>query len=176
MGKRLFLWETAGFLWTAAIGTLLHFLYDWSGGNAVAAAFSEVNESTWEHMKLLFFAMLFFSVVQVCVMGRTYPDLPAVRTVSILTGLLLIPILFYSYTGALGIRISWVNIAIFYVSALCAFVLDFSLLRRGRLRAPWQQLAGLAVLWTLAFAFVWLTFRPLPFPLWQDPVTGRFGI
>ena len=176
MGKRLFRWEVAGFLWTCGAGTLLHFLYDWSGGNAVAAAFSAVNESTWEHMKLLFFAMLFFSVVQVCAMGRNYPNLPAVRTVSVITGLLLIPILFYSYTGALGVRIGWVNIAIFYVSALCAFLLDFRLLRKGRLSAPWQQVAGLAVLWALAFAFVWFTFRPLPFPLWQDPVTGQFGI
>ena len=176
MGKRLFLWETAGFLWTAAIGTLLHFLYDWSGGRAVAAAFSAVNESTWEHMKLLFFAMLLFSVVQICVMGRNYPNFPAVRTLSILAGLVLIPALFYTYTGALGVRIDWVNIAIFYVSALCAWALDFSLLRRGRLNAAWQQVAGLAVLWALAFAFVWLTFRPLALPLWQDPVTGRFGI
>lgn len=176
MGKRLFLWETAGFLWTAAIGTMLHFLYDWSGGNAVAAAFSAVNESTWEHMKLLFFAILLFSVAQVCLMGRTYPNLPAVRMVSTVAGLLLIPALFYTYTGALGIQAAWANIAIFYVSAFCAFLLDFCLLCKGRLNAPWQQVAGLAILWALAFAFVWCTFRPLPFPLWQDPVTGQFGI
>lgn len=176
MGKRLFLWETAGFLWTAAIGTMLHFLYDWSGGNAVAAAFSAVNESTWEHMKLLFFAILLFSVAQVCLMGRTYPNLPAVRMVSTVAGLLLIPALFYTYTGALGIQVAWANIAIFYVSAFCAFLLDFCLLCKGRLNAPWQQVAGLAILWALAFAFVWCTFRPLQFPLWQDPVTGQFGI
>ena len=170
------LWQWAGFAAATFGGTILHFLYDWTGNSLWISPFSGVNESTWEHMKLLFFAMLFFSVVQVCVMGRNYPNLPAVRTVSVITGLLLIPILFYSYTGALGVRISWVNIAIFYVSALCAFLLDFSLLRKGRLSAPWQQVAGLAVLWALAFAFVWFTFRPLPFPLWQDPVTGQFGI
>lgn len=32
MGKRLFYWELAGALFTAAMGTLLHFVYDWSGG------------------------------------------------------------------------------------------------------------------------------------------------
>ena len=31
MGKRLFYWELAGALFTAAMGTLLHFVYDWSG-------------------------------------------------------------------------------------------------------------------------------------------------
>ena len=40
MRKRLFYWELAGFLFTAALGTLLHFVYDWSGGSTLAAAFS----------------------------------------------------------------------------------------------------------------------------------------
>ena len=68
MRRRLFFWELAGFLFTGALGVLPHFLYEWSGGNTLAAAFSAVNESTWEHMKLLFFPMFVFSVFQVCIM------------------------------------------------------------------------------------------------------------
>lgn len=44
MGKRLLYWELAGALFTAALGTLLHFAYAWSGGWSVAAAFAAVNE------------------------------------------------------------------------------------------------------------------------------------
>ena len=58
---------------------------------------------------------------------------------------------------------------------LGAFALDFALLRRGRLSARWAQLLGLAVLWGLAFCFVWCTFRPPQIALWQDPVTGQYG-
>ena len=132
MGKRLLLWETVGFLWTAAAGTLLHFVYDRSGGSAFAAAFSAVNESTWEHMKLLFVPMFLLTAVQMGVLGRTYPNLPAVRAVSILTGLALIPVLFYTYSGVLGFSVAWGNIAVFYLAALAAFVLDCHLLRRSR--------------------------------------------
>ena len=39
------------------LGTLLHFTYEWSGGNLLVASFSAVNESTWEHLKLLFYPM-----------------------------------------------------------------------------------------------------------------------
>lgn len=176
MRKRLFWWEAAGFLFTAAAGSLLHFVYDWSGGNTIAAAFSAVNESTWEHMKLLFFPMFLFSLVQVCVMGRNYPNFLAARTVSILTGLLLIPVLFYTYTGILGYNLDWANIAVFILAALGAFMLDFFLLRRTCLAAPWQQILGLVVLWALAFCFVWCTFYPVQIALWQDPVTGQFGV
>ena len=95
MRKHLFFWELAGFVFTGAAGTLLHFVYEWSGGSVLAAAFSAVNESTWEHMKLLFFPLFLFSMVQFCLMGRNYPNLPAVRAVSTLTGLALIPVLPY---------------------------------------------------------------------------------
>ena len=176
MRKRLFYWELAGFLFTAALGTLLHFVYDWSGGSTLAAAFSAVNESTWEHMKLLFFPLFLFSMVQFCLMGRNYPNLPAVRAVSTLTGLALIPVLFYTYTGVLGYHVMWADVAVFFLADLGAFLADFSLLRRGRLSQPWQQLLGLAVLWALAFCFVWCTFRPVRLALWRDPVTNQFGI
>ena len=160
MGKRLFYWELAGALFTAAMGTLLHFVYDWSGGWGAAAAFSAVNESTWEHMKLLFFPMFLFSVVQVCCLGRNYPNFLAARGVSTVTGVALIPVLFYTYTGVLGRHLLWADIAVLYLSVLGAFALDFRLLRRGRFTSLWQQILGLLALWGLAFLFVYCTFHP----------------
>ena len=175
MRKRLFFWELAGFLITGALGSLLHFVYAWSGESPAAAVVSAVNESTWEHMKLLFVPLFLFTVVQVCAQGRNYPNLLAVRAVSTLTGLILIPVLFYTYTGVLGRSIDWVNIVIFFLADLGLFALDGWLLRRGRLSAPWQQILGLAALWALAFCFVWCTFRPVELALWRDPLTGGYG-
>ena len=176
MRRELFYWELGGFLLTAALGTLLHFTYDWSGEWVVTAAFSAVNESTWEHMKLLFFPMFLCSVVQVCVMGRSYPNFLAVRALSIVLGLLLIPTLFYTYSGALGFSVMWVDIAIFYLAVLGAFLLDIRLLENGRCSSGWQQVLGLLVLWGLAFLFVYFTFRPPELALWRDPVTLQYGL
>lgn len=176
MRKRLFLWEVAGFLWTAALGSLLHFAYEWSGGSVAAALVGAVNESTWEHMKLLFVPLFLLSMGQVCFMGKTYPDFLAVRAVSTLTGVALIPVLFYTYTGVWGQMWNWANIAVFFLAAFGTFALDACLLRRNRLSSPWQQMLGLAVLWALAFCFIWCTFRPVHLALWQDPLTGRYGI
>lgn len=176
MRRKLFFWELGGFLFTGALGTLLHFIYEWSGGSVWAAWFSAVNESTWEHMKLLFVPLFLFSVVQICLLGRNYPNLPAVRALGALTGIVLIPVLFYTYTGVLGRSVDWVNIAIFFAADLAVFLLDFALLRRGKLSHRWMQILGLAALWGLVFCFVWCTFRPVHLPLWRDPVTGIYGI
>ena len=35
---------------------------------------------------------------------------------------------------------------------------------------------GLLVLWGLAFLFVYFTFHPPGLALWQDPVTGGYGV
>ncbi|MEG1594554.1 MAG: DUF6512 family protein, partial [Oscillibacter sp.] len=79
MRKQLLIWDLAGFLCTVAAGTLQHFVFEWSGGSSLAAAFSAVNESTWEHMKLLYFPLFLFSMVEFCFQGRNYPNFPAVR-------------------------------------------------------------------------------------------------
>lgn len=64
-----------------------------------------------------------------------------------MTGVALIPVLFYTYTGVLGRHLLWADIAVFYLSVLGAFALDFRLLRRGRFTSLWQQILGLLALW-----------------------------
>ena len=61
-------WEIIGLLWTLAAGNLLHFVYDWTGKSVAAALFSAVNESTWEHMKLLAVPWILFSLVEYIVL------------------------------------------------------------------------------------------------------------
>lgn len=43
------------FIFISILGVLLHFTYEWSGDNPAVGLFSAVNESTWEHLKLIFF-------------------------------------------------------------------------------------------------------------------------
>ena len=52
--KEITLWQVGGLTFTAVFGTLLHFAYEWTGFKFFAPV-SGINESTWEHMKLLFF-------------------------------------------------------------------------------------------------------------------------
>ena len=169
-------WETAGLFVVILLGNTLHFVYDWTGQARWAAYVSAVNESTWEHMKLLFFPALLFTMIQIAAAQERDGAIPAVRAVSITAGLLLIPVLYYTYTGILGRHVLWADIAIFYLAAALTFRLDSRLRRRRRLWEPWQQAAGLLWLWGLAFLFVWWTFRPPHIGLFLDLATGGYGI
>lgn len=175
MKKRLKSWQRTGFLFTGISGTLLHFIYDWTNECIIVAPFSAVNESTWEHMKLLFFPMLVFAVIQYKVMGRAYEDFWCVKLTGTLAGLTLIPVLFYTYSGVLGKTADWFNITIFFISAAFAYWLEYIMLKNEyncRLSAG----VAVAVFVVIAAAFVIFTFIQPKVPLFMDPVTNSYGV
>ena len=100
----------------------------------------------------------------------------AAKAASILLGLLAIPVIFYSLGGMFGKTPDWVNIAIFFLADALLYLMSFRLLTRGALRGGARQLAGFLLLWALAFAFVFFTYRPIRLPLWQDPTNWLYGL
>lgn len=174
MRRRLFFWELAGFLFTGALGVLLHFLYEWSGGNTLAAAFSAVNESTWEHMKLLFVPWFLWTIAECIGLRSLRPAGP--RAVGLLAGLAAIPLLFYGYVGVTGVSVDVVNILIFQAAVLLAFWVSTALQRRGALTGPVWQAAGVLVLAAVCAAFAVWTVSPPELPVFTDPTDGTRGI
>ncbi len=119
--KRLNIFMVVGAIFVSILGTLLHFVYDWSKENAFVGLFVPINESTWEHMKLVFFPMLMFSFYINRALKKEYPCIDSAMALGTLTGTLLIPVLFYTYSGVLGYNISIVDISTFFISVIAAF-------------------------------------------------------
>ena len=110
-----------GAITTIILGTISHFVYDWTGGNFFVGLFFPINESTWEHLKLLFFPMFFIALFGGKKMEEQYPCIYNAMFKGILVGLVLIPLLFYAYTGILGFNVDWLNISVYIVSVLIAY-------------------------------------------------------
>ena len=96
MKQRSILWQAAGFAAATFGGTILHFLYDWTGGSILVSPFSGANESTWEHMKLLYWPLFFIALIQRRFF-REQENFWCIKLAQILLGLTLIPVLFYTY-------------------------------------------------------------------------------
>ena len=174
MNRSINLWQFVGFAVATFVGTLLHFLYDWTGGAVWAALISGVNESTWEHMKLLFFPMLLFAFIQRPFFSDR-PDYWCIKLRGTLLGLVLIPVLFYTYNGAIGPSPDWLNITIFFVAAAAAYFAEARLFKMERTACQFPR-AALALLWLIAGLFVLFTFLPPEIGLFRDPLTGIYGI
>ena len=174
MKQRSVLWQAAGFAVATFGGTILHFLYDQTGGNILAAPFSGVNESTWEHMKLLFWPLFLFALVQ-RLFFRDQKNYWCVKLAEILLGLVLIPVLFYTYNGVFGKSPDWINIAIFYISAALVFLFERWAFKRNQLLCKYPRVF-LAAICLIGALFVVFTFMPPQIPLFRDPLSGSFGI
>lgn len=161
-------------LLTLLLGNLLHFVYDWTGQASWAAYISAVNESTWEHMKLLAVPWILWTAVTILIERRA--DCAAPRAAGLLTGLILIPALFYTYTGICGKSVDVANVLIFQAAVLAAWLVSRGLQRRGSLSAPlWQALGILVQLGAAAVFAVW-TVNPPELPLFVDPTNGTRGV
>ena len=162
-----------GSTFVGLFGTVLHFLYDWLGGAIWIAPFSGVNESTWEHMKLIFWPMLLFAMFQ-SFFFKSYNSFWCVKLRGILIGLGLIPMLFYGYNGIIGKSPDWINIAIFFISGAVAFIYETRRLKReAKCKRP--RLA-LAIICLIGILFVLFTFITPELEIFRDPLTGGYGI
>ncbi len=175
MKKKLFYLQIIGFIFTCALGTLLHFLYDWTNGNVIAALFSGVNESTWEHMKLMFYPIAVFSIIQYKFTGSDYPKYWSVKLTGLLLSLVLIPIFYYTYTGIFGVNADWFNISIFFICAAIAYFTEYKLFQKEK-GFNLNTKTALLILASISLLFTANTFSPPEIPLFQDPVTKLYGI
>ena len=167
-------WQIIGLLVTSIVGTLLHFLYEWLGEAAWISPFSGVNESTWEHMKLLFWSMFLFSIVQ-SFFFKDRKDFWYVKLKGILLGLALIPIIFYTYNGAIGKSPSWFNIAIFFITTAIVYVYETKEFNKNKMKFISPKLA-IPLLSAIALLFVAFTFKTPELEIFRDPVSGGYGI
>lgn len=169
-------WELAGLFLTLIFGNLLHFVYDWSGQSIAAAVFAAVNESTWEHMKLLVTPWVIWSLVEaVALRGSRRPVLMA-RALGLLVGVVLIPAVYYTYTGALGVSSMIADVVLFQAAVLLGAWLSWRIMAAGKLTGPLWSILGALVLLGVWGLFLWWTFDPPVLPIFIDPTNGTVGL
>ena len=177
MKRSILLWQFAGLTFASILGTLLHFLFEWTGFSLILAPFCAVNESTWEHMKLAYFPMLIFAIIQGRYFAKDNPSFWKIKLLGTVVALALIPVCFYTLGGSIGQYAGWINIILFFVALSVAYLLEGIMLKR-----PQQTLQkAIKTLWilllvTIGILFMIFTFATPQIPLFLDPVTGKFGI
>lgn len=141
------------YLFVVLFGVFLHFAYDLSGQNPVVGLFAAVNESTWEHLKLLFFPMLVLTLWDFFTTSENKLCFLPSRTLGILAGFLFIVVAFYTLTGILGFFVSWLNILIYLLGVLVAFWVEKRLCNGPNLISIRSAFAIMILLIILFIAF-----------------------
>ena len=167
MNKKINLYIVGGIIFTIVFGALLHFVYDWSGSNSIVGLFSPINESVWEHMKLLFYPMSLWLIGGYFKFGKSNQNYICAALIGLVSGLILIPVLFYTYTFIAAKTILAIDISIFIISIIISFLIMGYILKNYNLRCLSTK-AGI-LLWELIFVlFVIFTIFPPDLPLFKE--------
>ena len=95
------------------------------------------------------------------ILSLIYPLITPV--VLILLGLVLIPVVYYTYTGILGVNADWFNITIFFLAALVVYWAETKLLQRG-FTCPIGEKTAVFLILLIALTFTAATFFPPQIP------------
>ena len=160
------------FIFISILGVLLHFTYEWSGDNPAVGLFSAVNESTWEHLKLIFFPMLLLTMIEFLwahIKDKPLPEnyLPA-RTIGILSGMAFIVVVFYTLNGVLGRNYEILNIALYFAGVIYALRTEN---RSGSRQMCINDYVAMTILAILAVAFFAFTNYPPELGVFAVPTT-----
>lgn len=175
MTKKFIKSEIIGFVFVCILGTVAHFFYEWLGNNAAVGLFCPINESPWEHLKLIFFPYLLYGAAEIRIMRKSR-NLLAAKCAGALSRMVITLAFFYTYSGIIGRNIDWLNILSFFIGVFCAFATDYITVKADKLQSTENQIGALLIIALLTGAFILFTYNPPMIPLFKDPVTATYGI
>ena len=158
------------------LGSLLHFLFDWTKHNRFVMLFAAVNESYWEHIKIAVWPVLILQDVLFLAGGyQISAFIPAATTALYSLPISMVGLVFV-YKMITKRNILWLDIGLFFgviAIAQTIFVLMLSQLdaSAGTIGVSLVFLAGLVA------AFLRFTLRPPEEPdVFIDPVNKKYGL
>ncbi len=167
--------EILGMVFISAFGSMLHFAFAWLNRFWLAGAFSAVNESTWEHLKLAVMASIVWAILESKVFKIKAPNFLLAKA----AGAYLIPVLivlfFYSYKAILGHNLLIIDISIFVLAVIIGQIASYKIMVLPEVSKKINTVS-FVMLTILFLAFVVSTFYPPHFFLFLDPVSGGYGI
>jgi hypothetical protein len=172
--KTILKWELIGIAFIVLLGSMLHFVFAWSGEWRPLALITAVNESVWEHLKLGFWPAFFYFIVECKYIRKSTNNFFIAKAIGIYLIPITITVLFYLYTAFVG-DILVADLIIFVLAIIIGQLVSYKILT-ARPLPVWTSRLGLLLLVLLVIAFGTLTYYPPQLPIFRDPISGGYGI
>jgi hypothetical protein len=158
-----------------ALSFLCHFMYDLFP-NMIFSIFFPVNESVWEHMKIIYTAFLLSGLIEYLIIKKNN-----IKVNNFL--------LSYSITGIIGIIIYlimylplqklfgysfFLAVSLLFITFIIMEIIDYYILKKEIIQSNF--IIGLIIIVFVYFLFGVLTYYPLKIDLFKDSETGIYGI
>ena len=165
-------------IFSIILGTLLHFTFELFSNNLFVASFSAVNESVWEHLKLVFFPMFIFAIIEYFLLKNYNNKNNYIfsKTVGIVFAFLFITIFFFTYTGIIGTNYFIIDILSFLFAIIFGEFICYKLLIKNTKINNIIKYTCIFILLILLFSFIIFTYFPPKINYFKDPIKNNYGI
>ncbi len=157
------------FLVISILGTVSHFVYEWLGKAYIIGLFFPVNESTWEHLKLLFFPSVLFFIIEYRLFKHKPKNYITSSVISIFAGMFLIIVTFYTYQGVIGKNIDFLNIAIYYFGVITTLIIQNKLLPKNSLNSEFYTAISVTIVIITVILFAAFSYNSHSIGLFLPP-------
>lgn len=158
-------------------GTLSHFIYNFSNESAIIGSFFPVNESVWEHLKLLLIPIISWWIVFYIVnKDKLRIDIDKWflgAVVALISAMLFQITVYYFYTQAFNIESLIIDILLFLLSIIVG---QFTGLHIYKYSKGIDYKISILILIIIILIFIYFTFNAPHFPVFKDSNTRNYGI
>lgn len=160
------------------LGVFLHFAYDISNQNVIVGLFAPVNESVWEHLKLIFIPFTIFSIGFYFYTKKKFSNLLLVTLFGNIVGMFVVTTLYYLGDAIFAGENMVYNIIIYSIGVISSYlILYFGLYNEDFIEeTKGSTIVGACALVLLFAIFITSTFSPIKLDMTKDPVTKTYGI
>ena len=159
-----------GFFIVSILGCINHFICELSGKNTLAASITPINESTWEHLKLLFFPFIAYIIFEFFIYGKHISGFLFSCVIGVLSGMIFIPAAFYTINAVFGQSGFIVNILLFFAAVYISFKVRSIRIQNGIDQNKMRTVPALILIICITVLFVGFTFFPPDSSLFKSPV------
>lgn len=158
-----------------AAASFLHFLWDWTGQFYASAVFASVNESVWEHLKIMLWPYFFWSFAIYAILKTDPKRLITARILGIIaiTGVTIS--IFYIYSGIIGYSIPAVDITLAFIALLIGELVSIRAVNSPVITGEYYTIAAAALVLIIVMLLCFTVNAP-KIGLFRDPTTGTYGI
>lgn len=168
-------WRAAGIITLIISGFLLHYLFSWTNGSKLIGLLAPVNESIWEHLKLGYWSVVIFSLIEYSQIKRSANNYFLAKLIGILALEITILVVYYGYTFITGINIFWIDIGAYIIGAIICQHLTYTFLKQEQYPRFINKLS-LSVVIGIGVLFAVTTYYPPHIALFKDNNNNTYGI
>lgn len=154
---------------------IFHFVYQLIP-SSITAIFFPVNESIWEHQKLIFTSVVFYGIIDYVILKKfkvTFNNFFTSLFISAITIIPIFLIIYLPFFHKIGPKMS-LNIIVMLIAIIISQIISYYILKAKDCKSA--NIVSLILIIVSYIAFAYLTYNPIKNEIFFDTKDEKYGI